>query len=789
MRGTSHPAPSSASTTTIETNNVKWVASAVFVLAGAGLALQVTLTRIFSIIFQYHFVFLVVSLAILGLGLGAAAGYFALRSGWTKGGARAITVSALILAPAFPVAAWLLTTVNSADLTASAVMASAVPFLLIGWTNALIYAQYCARSNFIYGADLIGAAVGLVVAPALLTALGPFGAAVSMGAFGGLAAALLAFGISPGQGRWRVVAVFARVALAALTLVNRAAGVIAFDPHRVAVPPPDKTMLHILNNPAQNARVVATQWGPFAQVDVVATDDPGARFVFTDAGAGSIMVRYDPQAEVQDFEWLDREVTYLPFKLGPVKDTLVIGAGAGYDVFMARRAGAESVTAVEINPAIVEVTRAQADYNGGILDLPGVSTVITDGRNFVDRSDAQFDLIYLNVVYSQAATPGVSSLVENHAFTVEALRAYWNRLTDGGRIAFVTHNGLEGVRLLMTALTMLEGEGMALPEAANHTALVMTPNQLDPTTTPSALVIARQSLTAEDGQKLNEEAVGRLGMQALFIPHVFEDTLQELLDGSTTLETYFARNDDYNIFPTTDNRPFFYHLDPGLPAPLDALLKLCIFLVGGYFIVAAALQPKQPRHDWTRINLLCYFAFLGVGFLLAEVAIQQRFRLLLGDPVLSMAVTVGALLLGGGAGSLFGGRLTSSQVPRAMALAAAGVGAWLAAAALVYPALVALALPAELPVRVAVTMVAVLPLGFLMGVLFPGGLRLGGEADPAGVPLFWGMNAVASTLGAALATALALLVGFHLALLAGAAVYLVVAALVRFPWRRTVVVP
>src|SRR5688572_8843540 len=108
---------------------------------------------------------------------------------------------------------------------------------------------------------------------------------------------------------------------------------------------------------------------------------------------------------------------------------------------MARLAGAERITAVEINPALVELTRDMADFNGGILDLPNVETVVADGRNYVERSSQKYDLIYGNVVYSQAAAPGHSALSESYIFTREALRTYWQHLTDTGSIAFATHQG------------------------------------------------------------------------------------------------------------------------------------------------------------------------------------------------------------------------------------------------------------------------------------------------------------------------------------------------------------
>lgn len=750
------------------------------ILALAGLSFQVALTRVFSLIFQYHFVFLVVSLAILGLGAGAASGYFALQMQLTRSGNRTLTGSILALALSFPLVAWGLSQVNSSTLTTFAVLSSLIPFALLGWVNALVYARFSSQSSLIYGADLIGAALGPVVGLLLLPVLGPFGVMIGIGALAAVAALMLA-------GQTNLVRASAAIfaALMVLTAANRASAFISYHPERVTIAPPDKTMINVLKNPSMDAEIVATRWGPFAQVDVVQTRDREARFVFTDAGAGSIMLRYDPQAENQNFGWLDREAAFLPFLVGPVHNTLIIGAGAGFDVFMAKQAGAGSITAVEINPTMVDVTRAMSDYNGGILDLPDVTTIVTDGRNFVDRSDQKFELIYMNVVYSQAAAPGTASLVENHVFTVEALRAYWQRITEDGRIAFVAHNGLEGVRLLMTALRALQDEGLTLHEALSRCALVMTANPDDPTSAPSVVIIKRQPWGAGEAELFSLSAARR-GMQPMFIPTRAEETLRALVDEKMTFDEYLALDTGYNIFPTTDNRPFFYHLDPGLPEALRALLVWSAMLTLGYLIFASALQPQKPRHEWTRMNLVVYFALLGAGFLMVEIALLQRFGLLLGDPVLTLAVTLGALLFGGGLGSLFSRRYLDGQLVRLITLAAVGTGIWTLISIFAYPALIGAVLPAALVIRVMATILMLLPLGFLMGIPFPGGLRLAGEVDARGIPLFWGMNAVASTLGAALATALALLAGFNVVVVVGAAVYLVIAALVGLTWGRVV---
>ncbi len=762
--------------------DIKRMALAILALSATGLAFEVILTRLFSLIFQYHYVFLVVSLAILGLSIGAAGGYVARRFNLTTGGRNALTGSALLLALVFPLVALLLAGHNSANLTVLVVGVAMLPFLLLGWINALVYARFAERSNLLYGADLIGAALGLLVVLGLLTLLGPFGATIALGVVAGLAAILLAAAESPTRRQFGAVLVVT-VAVGVLALVNRATGFIVYSPENLTDAPFDKTMVYVLQDPAYEARVTATQWGPFAQVDMVEIDDPDVRYVFTDAGAGSFMLRYDPGAEDESYlDWLRLEPTYLPFEIAPVENTLVIGAGAGRDILLARMAGAETVTAVEINPAIVDITRQQADYNGNILDLPGVSTVVTDGRNFVDRSNEEFDLIYLNIVYSQAAVPSVAALAESYAFTTEALCSYWNHLSDNGQIAFVLHNGLEGVRLLMTAVEALQAEGMTIPQALSHMTLVKQP-AADPTIETAVLLIAHQPWEVEAAQSYFR-TTQRRGMQPLFIPYSYEELLTVLLDESVTFEEYLADNIDFNIYPTTDDRPFFYNLNHELPAAVEDLLKWGLMLAFGYLTVISLLQPRQPVHEWTRINLSLYFALLGIGFMLIEVPLIQRFGLLLGNPVLALAATLGALLVGGGLGSLFSGRFASLRLTRAISLAALGICVWILAFAVVYPALVQAVLPASLLVRVGVTVLVLLPLGFVIGMPFPGGLRLAGDADPAGVPLFWGMNAIASTLGAVLATTIALLMGFQMALWLGMAVYLFVAIFVRLTWQR-----
>ncbi|MGL4610980.1 MAG: hypothetical protein ACRCYY_15095 [Trueperaceae bacterium] len=749
-----------------------WVALAVLLLSATGFSLQISLTRIFSLLFQYHYVFLVVSLAVLGLGLGAALGYVARQLNFLKDTLKAIHLALLALAWLLVVTAWLLSRLESSGVIAIAVILSLLPYLLVGFINALVYSHFAKDSHFIYGADLIGAVLGLSLSLLAAAVLGPFTVTL-LSAIPIALTSLLLMGSK--VSRWLSITSFCLFVLLGIT--NFFTNIIGYHPKRIVTAPPDKTMIHVLQNRELEPHLLESRWGAFARVDVVKIKNDAQRYVFTDGGAGSLMQRLEPDVHISRYDWLEKEIPYLPFTLGNVDETLIIGAGAGYDVFMAKYAGAKNIMAVEINPTIVDVTRSYKDYNGNILDSEGVTTLITDGRNFVERTNQTFDIIFLNNVYSQAAAPTNASLAENYTFTLQAFHAYWQKLNANGRLAIVGHNGIEGVRLLMTALAMLESEGLELTDALQHTSLVMSDPKQDPNVAPSVLVLTKSPWTKESAERYVTQ-VTSMNLLPLFIPSVFEQPLGVLTSGSMTLQDYYRANPGYNIFPTTDSRPFFYNLNPGLPATLLSLFSISVISALLFFFTMFFVRPQHSVRIGARFTLLTYFSLLGLAYILVEVALLKRFELLLGQPVLAFAVTLGTLLLASGVGSMLSKRLASGT--RGVVFVTLGIVVYLLLFIFLSQILLSAALLLNLFNRVVITTLLLFPLGFLMGIPFPIGLRVAARVDERGIPLLWAANALTSTLGAVLATVLGLLAGFQVVLFVAVALYLLVSGLLLF---------
>jgi hypothetical protein len=257
--------------------------------------------------------------------------------------------------------------------------------------------------------------------------------------------------------------------------------------------------------------------------------------------------------------------------------------------------------------------------------------------------------------------------------------------------------------------------------------------------------------------------------------------------------------------PATDDRPFFNQHVPwsriGMAQVRDVLsqksmgrlaledrpvAEVTLLLLLAQAIVVAAICILLPLGVFARRGFevrswwryLVYFSALGIGFMFAEMALVQRFTLFLGQPVYALAAVLAGLLVFTGIGSALGSRLheiTRGTMMRLLALAIAVLVVMTPVARIVCNA--ALALPLAARVGVAVLLVA--PIGLVLGLPFPTGLRIASrEATPI-VPWAWGVNAFFTVIGSVTAVILGMAAGFTTVLGLAAACY-VIAGLAMF---------
>lgn len=742
-----------------------------FLLSCGVLLFEITLTRILSLFLFYHYTFLVVSGAVLGLGMG---GLLIHRRRWVP---LSRTGSLTLLS--------VLSTGTS--LTALAVVAlfrlgllvphplvylplALLPFVPAGMASALVFTRFTPHSGRLYAADLGGAAAGALLAVPLLNRLGGVGAALLAAALLSGAASAFAWGSGRQLTRWAMAT--GSLLTTALLAYHLSTGGLDLRLERI---PPTKEMFVDMQAPEKPGWLLYSEWDAFARTDVLEYPDSLDHMaIFLDGGAGSKLYRFPGTPEEKAS--LQATLGYLPFRTGPNQRVLAIGPGGGEDVALALLAGSSQITAVEINSGAVRAVRHFGPYSGHIYDRPEVKVVVDEGRSFLRRSHEQYDLIYLAKTVTQAAEQTGFALAENYLYTVEAFDDYLNHLAPDGRLAFILHDQRDLTRAFTTALAVLVNRGENPAEASRHLVLINDHAPEPGMTMYPLLLLQKSPFTQAELDGLFVEAVAG-GFEPLFVPGVQEELPFSLFSqDNVSLAAFVPWVVDVNVTPTTDDRPFFYALQWGIPGSVLAVMLAALAL-----LVAAghrSMQTRRPGASKPPAAFALYFAALGVGFMAAEVAVIQRFSLFLGYPTLSLTVTLATLLLAGGLGGWLSQRVPADRLPTAVAGAALGTSLLLVGYIRFTPWLTTHFLAAALPVRVAITVALVTPLGLVMGVPFPAGLRwlqaerrltMSGSRSVAWV---WGVNGLASVLGSTGAVAVAMLGGFSWSLLLGSLIYL-----------------
>ena len=185
----------------------------------ATLMLELSLTRIFSVVFYYHFAFLAISVALFGLGAGGVFSY--LVAGWR--GPLFRKLGLLSLTNAFVVVGSVSFVLSrGADMTnvtlALVYLMSALPFLLAGTVVSLAISETIERIERVYFWDLFGAAGGCLLLIPLLNSLGGPNTVIAAGVL--FAAASAIWFTMGGAARGRIAAVAGALALVLLIAYN-----------------------------------------------------------------------------------------------------------------------------------------------------------------------------------------------------------------------------------------------------------------------------------------------------------------------------------------------------------------------------------------------------------------------------------------------------------------------------------------------------------------------------------------------------------------------------------------
>jgi spermidine synthase len=293
---------------------------------------------------------------------------------------------------------------------------------------------------------------------------------------------------------------------------------------------------------------------------------------------------------------VQRNAYNLPYLFEPRPDSvLILGSGMGNDVAAALRNGAQHVTAVEIDPLIVRLGRELHPEHP--YSSPRVTTRIDDARSYVQNSRDRFDLIVFSLLDSHTTSSHFSNIrIDNYVYTVEAMRAAKKLLAPGG--VFIVKFQVQR------------------PWIAGRLHDVIS------------------DVFAADPLHLQSE--GEYASSGRFFIVGPPDKIGAAL-GNPFLRAYAAtaaRMPMEHVNVTTDDWPYFYQRDRGLPT---SVVTISILLLIVSFLAARSIDIHVR-------SLRLEFFFLGAAFLLLEAQIISRMALLFGTTWVVNSIVIAVLL-------------------------------------------------------------------------------------------------------------------------------------------------
>ena len=772
----------------VRTSPTHWpqVYLCVFLTTMATLLLELSLTRIFSVVFYYHMAFLAISIALFGLGLGGVFSYLVaqwkaplfIRLGRLSALNCVLVAGALvcILAQKNQLTGWNLALVY---------FTTALPFFVSGTIVSLVIGETIENVSRVYCYDLLGAAAGCLLLIKLLDLLGGPGTVLSASVIFAAAAAV-----------WYSMADSVRGRAACFTLALVIVSLLTANQYYHVV--------DIKHAKGKNIDDVYTRWNTFSRVGVKDRKAAGRYEIEIDAGAPSAIFPdrgFQEGSDTFDFEHLAPEVRHallqqgpaLPYVVRPAARTLIIGPGGGWDVARALASGSRDITGVEINPIIAETIMQERfrDASRGLYLHPGVHIYVEDGRAFVRRSSEKYQVLQATFVDTRAATAaGAYALAENNLYTVDAFREYLQHLTGDGVLA-ITRWGFdpprESLRLLSLAREALSQIGEN--DAWRH-VIVGREGTPQGWGAKDTVLIARRPFSREDIERA-KAFFPAAGMQAIYLPgEDLRNPFWELMHTPNPEE--YERSYPFDITPVTDNRPFFfftvqprdlwefsgsaardsadYNVNKAVPLLFNlmavSLAATVLILLAPPLVLGSRLPVRRGV-----LGFLLYFLFIGAGYMLIEVGLIQKFVLFLGHPVYALAVVIFSLLVASGLGSFASRRLLGRQEGHLIKML--GCVALLAALlALVLSSLLTSLVGLPLPLKMAMTVLLIAPLGFVMGMPFPTGLERLEQWHAPAVRWAWSLHAAAGVLGSVAALFCSIYMGLSQTLIIGGVFYL-----------------
>jgi len=771
--------------------NNKMIIYSLFVVSSSTLCFEILATRITSVIFVNHFAFIIISLAILGLSLGAIFAHYYFDKGNSTSLISSLSKNLILLSISYLIF-FLFSSIDAIATNYFLYFATiTIPFFLSGIFYANVFKHFADISYKIYGADLIGSATGSILAIVLTTYLNPSNGILAISIL--LLSVALSISISQYNKLYNIISFFITLSLLGFLSLNGQNSIL----NKIPIGEFAEKDFHF-TYPNRNVQKIITdsRWSIYGRADLVEYNHQDVvRHLFIDGAAGTPMLRFDGNLNNQDpilSKLLLESSGFIPLLLlqpNEKNNMLVIGPGGGREILGGLLTGVNDIVGIEINPDFVNLVNDNESFNGGIYSqFPNIEIKIGEGRQYVKRSKENYDIIFMSLPSTQQLQSIDNfALSENHLLTVEAIEDYLNNLTDEGRLIFTMHNTWELKRLIVTIIKAFKKTGLNANNIFNH--LIIFESEYAP-----SIIVQKKPYSREQIDNrfqlmntLTEEAP-----DLTYVPFFWDNLqnttvnnfLRRIKNGNTNSLNVIIDSYDYDLKPVSDDNPYFFNIEKGIPSLYSKLTILVLILCLVVLIIPFLSIRKSVSHnDYNNLILLILlFTCIGVGFMMIEISLFQKLILYLGSPTISLSVLLSSLLIGMGVGSYKINSISFKTIRKKIGLTCAIIIGLGLIVIFLYPIILEYLLPYNLVLRAIVTFVLMLPFGFFLGIPFPSLIDLLNKNGlNEFIPWMYGINGSMSVLGSILAVLLSMSTGYTPSFLVGLTFYLLVCLITLSP--------
>jgi predicted membrane-bound spermidine synthase len=778
--------------------------AAIFVIAGLVMAMQILHSRIFSVTSWYHLSFLVISVAMFGLTLGALKIHRGdekeQRKNYSKIAYLASLNCGMFLLFALFVQLFMpmvfnhpLVTVFSLPFMAAA---TSMPYYFAGIAISVSLTRSPYSIGKIYGIDLLGAAAGCLFALLIMKTIDTPSAIVILSSAAALGAYLYARS-SDSALYTKPVIILACISILIATI-------------NIALPKPFIYPLWVKGVSVSSENIAYEKWNTISRVTVYhewrgtphlwgpsphlpKNATSAYKFLTIDGDAGTPITSFNPE-DMSSHKYLEYDVVNMAYALPNMEDAAIIGVGGGRDLLSAKYFGAKTAVAIDVNPVQIDLLKNHPEFSNyaNLNKLPGVELINSEARSWFRQNNRKFDIIQMSLIDTWAATgAGAFALSENGLYTTEAWDIFLNDLSENG-VFTVSRWYQEGAtnetaRLLSLAMSSLFAQGIS--DTQEHIFLTGSGNI-------ATLILSKNPFTDQQLDALHNRA-DKMSFRVLASPRI--KSAEGILGNFLRIKDINALNDfadslpDYDLSPPTDMKPFFFN-QTRMTNPIKiiklatskkvgaffghakATMNLFIIIIFSAVMVAAVIiwplrSTVKNMPPALAYNGTFYFLMIGFGFMLTEISLLQALGIFLGHPIYGLSIVLFSLILSAGLGSLISDKLPLKNKSWQIG--------WCITTC-IYTIFLSFALKeafinfaeVSLPLRASISVLLIIPCGMLLGYGFPTGLTLIEKLDSKSTVWFWGINGAAGVFASTIAIALNIILGLDKTLIIGGTCYL-----------------